>query len=136
MCAIILTTLPSCKHELPTVEYCPDATNSLEAQRQKVELGVRTPPLPTCTNSLGWMIFKRLEAPVTCEGCKMWLTMNGKQTYGGMANSQTNVEIKKEDDTELPDRSGDSDSKSKKLSEEELRRLYGSLSRILGTTGR
>lgn len=91
-----VTVLPTCKHELPTIEYCADAAGRFKKFDSKRKLGVACPPPATCTDSLGWTIFKRIKAPVKCEGCKMWLAMNGKKTYADMVNKEKLPEVKQE----------------------------------------
>ena len=162
MCAITLTTVSGCKHELPTVDYCEEAGHSFRGHQHKRKAAGETSPPPTCTKSLGWMIFSRLEAPVRCSGCKTWLAINGKRTYGGMIEDEVDPAIKKEEDSEASPNarkrckvvaqeqvksetnvrdaseevSEDAEQKPEKLGEKELRQLFGSLSSVRGTTGR
>ena len=82
----VKTVLPTCKHVIPTIEYCPDASEAVSTFEAKRKLGASATPPSACTDSYGWSLFERLEAPVVCEGCKMWLHMNGKQTYGQMVS--------------------------------------------------
>ena len=82
----VKTVLPTCKHEIPTIEYCPDASEAFSTFEAKRKLGATPTPPSACTQSYGWSLFERLEAPVVCEGCKMWLHMEGKQTYGQMVS--------------------------------------------------
>nr|OQO27460.1 hypothetical protein B0A51_06544 [Rachicladosporium sp. CCFEE 5018] len=67
MCAVTLTVLADCTHELPTIEYCDKATADVKKYEEKLKCGEK--------------------APVTCDKCKTWLIEKGKRTFGGVAKA-------------------------------------------------
>ncbi|KAM0703174.1 hypothetical protein Q7P35_009112 [Cladosporium inversicolor] len=84
MCVFALSVIKTCQHELPTIKFCRRVGRDIPEDTNEAAIASGEEPLPrmTCTDSLGWLIFERLNAPVTCESCKAWLEKNGKLTYG------------------------------------------------------
>ncbi|KAK6434769.1 hypothetical protein LTR95_009041 [Oleoguttula sp. CCFEE 5521] len=87
MCAVTLTVLAECTHELPTIGYCDKAAADVKKYEEKLKGGEKVDPPRTCTESLGWNIYNSLDAPVTCDKCKPWLIEMGKRTFGGAAKA-------------------------------------------------
>lgn len=91
MCTFNLTLVPACGHELPTIDYCSAAKPDVKAYKQALKIGKKVvEPPKTCTESLGWRIYKNLGAPVECETCVEWLSEQGKRTWGGVADEGGN----------------------------------------------
>lgn len=97
MCAVTLTVIPICKHELATIDRCADAP-ILPAY----EHSSNTNKHKTYTASLGFAIWQQLDAPVTCSACKLWLTMHYKYTAGGIATDEPNTKAKKDKKDDEP----------------------------------
>lgn len=83
MCNFSLTVIYPCKHELPTMTYCPQAPYR-EPQWWKTMTNGQPPEilkhvysdngsnliLKPCTVSAGWQLYRELDAPIDCLGCK------------------------------------------------------------------
>ncbi|KAK5125799.1 hypothetical protein LTR85_012075 [Meristemomyces frigidus] len=85
MCTFNLTAITRCGHELPTIDYCRKAKPAVEAYKRAQSIGQEARPPKTCTDSLGWQMYKSLGIPVECESCIEWLAEKGLRTYGGVA---------------------------------------------------
>ncbi|KAM0689140.1 hypothetical protein Q7P36_011217 [Cladosporium allicinum] len=82
MCIVTLSVLDKCRHEPATIDYCKKADK--KANETNLDSGEATTPRETCTESLGWLIYKSLTAPVTCKSCQKWLAKKNKRTYSGV----------------------------------------------------
>lgn len=58
MCIVTLSVLDKCRHELATIDYCKKADE--KANETNLDSGEATTPRETCTESLGWLIYKSL----------------------------------------------------------------------------
>nr|OQO26730.1 hypothetical protein B0A51_07709 [Rachicladosporium sp. CCFEE 5018]OQO26787.1 hypothetical protein B0A51_04370 [Rachicladosporium sp. CCFEE 5018] len=52
MCAVTLTVLADCTHELPTIEYCDKATADVKKYEEKLKCGEKVDPPKTCPGDL------------------------------------------------------------------------------------
>lgn len=60
MCAVTLTVVPACSHELPTIGYCFNAEPEVHSYEAKLKTGEQVQPPKTCTESLGGMLYEAL----------------------------------------------------------------------------
>lgn len=145
-----VTVLQTCKHELPTIEFCPEAVTCVKKPLKKGKRGIEALLPATCTDSLGWTMFKSVDAPVVCEGCKMWLYLTGKATYsmlqdiGSMMDQEDEKSVdegvgeKKDNDNKEEEAGQEGDKKAtpaKQTGVNEMQKLQSKLSRTFGVTG-
>ena len=124
MCAVTLTVVPACSHELPTIEYCANVEPEIQSYEAELKTGEQVQPPKTCTESLGGMLYEALnvryqakfdrfaadhwvQGPVTCVSCKAWLLKAGKRTFGGIAGAAPTTTAP--DDTAQSDKDGEAE---------------------------
>lgn len=62
MCIVTLSVLDRCRHELATIDYCKKAEKKVDGKDSRnVESEELPVPRQTCTESLGWLIYKTLD---------------------------------------------------------------------------
>ena len=68
MCIVTLSVLNRCRHELATIDDCKKAFEKLEEKNITNDDEDESPtPGQTCTESLGWLIYKTLDVGLTCQ---------------------------------------------------------------------
>lgn len=62
MCVFALSVIKTCQHELPTIKFCRRVGRDIPEDTNEAAIASGEEPLPrmTCTDSLGWLIFERL----------------------------------------------------------------------------
>ena len=62
MCVFTLSVIKKCQHEVPTIEFCRRVGRDIPEDTNEKAIASGEEPLPrmTCTDSLGWLIFERL----------------------------------------------------------------------------